>query len=109
MRTLHKPMDEYQRAPDPHTRGDVAVSDALFGLLCLREERGARRAVSRRGQGGACVPRGVLSRIKAWPRTSAPRRARGVRARFKGCFFFQAEDGIRDDLVTGVQTCALPI
>src|SRR5438552_10309375 len=24
-------------------------------------------------------------------------------------FFFQAEDGIRDDLVTGVQTCALPI
>src|SRR5207244_8433668 len=29
---------------------------------------------------------------------------RGVRP-----FFFQAEDGIRDDLVTGVQTCALPI
>src|SRR5215216_70853 len=24
-------------------------------------------------------------------------------------FLFQAEDGIRDDLVTGVQTCALPI
>src|SRR5438552_19109922 len=24
-------------------------------------------------------------------------------------FFFQAEDSIRDDLVTGVQTCALPI
>src|SRR5947208_8120519 len=24
-------------------------------------------------------------------------------------FFFQAEDGIRDDLVIGVQTCALPI
>src|SRR5205809_2412969 len=31
----------------------------------------------------------------------------------KGCvdsfFFFQAEDGIRDVAVTGVQTCALPI
>ena len=26
-----------------------------------------------------------------------------------GFFFFQAEDGIRDRLVTGVQTCALPI
>ena len=26
-----------------------------------------------------------------------------------GCFFFQAEDGIRDIGVTGVQTCALPI
>src|SRR5205823_7467826 len=25
------------------------------------------------------------------------------------CLFFQAEDGIRDKLVTGVQTCALPI
>ena len=25
------------------------------------------------------------------------------------CFFFQAEDGIRDVAVTGVQTCALPI
>src|SRR5258708_27579478 len=24
-------------------------------------------------------------------------------------FFFKAEEGIRDDLVTGVQTCALPI
>src|SRR5256885_2518348 len=27
----------------------------------------------------------------------------------KFCFFFQAEDGIRDYKVTGVQTCALPI
>src|SRR5258708_39037860 len=29
--------------------------------------------------------------------------------RLRRVFFFQAEDGIRDDLVTGVQTCALPI
>src|SRR5699024_12149468 len=28
---------------------------------------------------------------------------------FYFCFFFQAEDGIRDRNVTGVQTCALPI
>src|SRR5687767_12595532 len=28
---------------------------------------------------------------------------------FLQVFFFQAEDGIRDKLVTGVQTCALPI
>ena len=27
----------------------------------------------------------------------------------KAFFFFQAEDGIRDYKVTGVQTCALPI
>src|SRR5260221_10292951 len=29
--------------------------------------------------------------------------------RREGRFFFQAEDGIRDHCVTGVQTCALPI
>src|SRR5256885_4278869 len=35
-----------------------------------------------------------------------------MRAEVRGrvaCFFFQAEDGIRDYKVTGVQTCALPI
>src|SRR2546429_2688690 len=29
--------------------------------------------------------------------------------RVRASFFFQAEDGIRDVAVTGVQTCALPI
>src|SRR5438309_10430766 len=29
--------------------------------------------------------------------------------RVRAYFFFQAEDGIRDGTVTGVQTCALPI
>src|SRR5437867_9406546 len=29
--------------------------------------------------------------------------------RARSAFFFQAEDGIRDRTVTGVQTCALPI
>src|SRR5438874_10007836 len=32
-----------------------------------------------------------------------------VRVRTPRIFFFQAEDGIRDLYVTGVQTCALPI
>src|SRR2546430_3413745 len=44
------------------------------------------------------------------PRTSSllllPNKARLAR---RGFFFFQAEDGIRDLTVTGVQTCALPI
>src|SRR5438309_4350806 len=35
------------------------------------------------------------------------RRSRSLRRTF--FFFFQAEDGIRDGTVTGVQTCALPI
>src|SRR2546421_7494921 len=36
---------------------------------------------------------------------------RGIYHVFLTCFFFffQAEDGIRDLIVTGVQTCALPI
>src|SRR3989440_6054149 len=38
-------------------------------------------------------------------RSASVRRRGGVRS----LFFFQAEDGIRDLIVTGVQTCALPI
>src|SRR5256885_4013861 len=34
---------------------------------------------------------------------------RGILLLFILFFFFQAEDGIRDYKVTGVQTCALPI
>src|SRR5207249_7656219 len=33
----------------------------------------------------------------------------GWGGRYASYFFFQAEDGIRDRNVTGVQTCALPI
>src|SRR5215467_15578685 len=33
----------------------------------------------------------------------------GMCAEWSNFFFFQAEDGIRDYKVTGVQTCALPI
>src|SRR5256886_13591674 len=32
-----------------------------------------------------------------------------VRGKYRYVFFFQAEDGMRDLTVTGVQTCALPI
>src|SRR2546429_4432457 len=47
--------------------------------------------------------------------TSAKSQRRSARGRFEhgpesvSFFFFQAEDGIRDVAVTGVQTCALPI
>src|SRR5260370_10212679 len=45
--------------------------------------------------------RGVVLR---WPGLVASHENHG-----KIFFFFQAEDGIRDSSVTGVQTCALPI
>src|SRR2546422_6371207 len=41
-----------------------------------------------------------------WPATTCPCFRSRVRP---SLFFFQAEDGIRDVAVTGVQTCALPI
>src|SRR5436305_2435117 len=46
-----------------------------------------------------------------WCRPGARRDGcrRGGRWSFLWNFFFQAEDGIRDADVTGVQTCALPI
>src|SRR5687767_15624382 len=42
-------------------------------------------------------------------RSSTGYRAAPASRRIVSVFFFQAEDGIRDKLVTGVQTCALPI
>src|SRR5215510_8743125 len=54
---------------------------------------------------------------RATPRTRAPGRRPRAQSRMLFMlgptatlfFFFQAEDGIRDGHVTGVQTCALPI
>src|SRR5436305_1300980 len=45
-----------------------------------------------------------------WPYGySMPIAVRYTQDAFSRSFFFQAEDGIRDADVTGVQTCALPI
>src|SRR5690606_40924023 len=47
----------------------------------------------------------VVSSCICFPTASS----RTYLSRIHGFFFFQAEDGIRDFHVTGVQTCALPI
>src|SRR6201982_2480074 len=41
--------------------------------------------------------------------TKEPPRSKFANESIFGRFFFQADDGIRDGRVTGVQTCALPI
>src|SRR3970282_2664383 len=43
------------------------------------------------------------------PRPQRPERCSPWSVGPRQCVFFQAEDGIRDTSVTGVQTCALPI
>src|SRR5207302_2885786 len=48
------------------------------------------------------MPERMPSRSGIWPRKAKPPLSSPP-------FFFQAEDGIRDFHVTGVQTCALPI
>src|SRR2546421_7135473 len=60
------------------------------------------------GKGCYSVRSGARWRLRSlWPLQFRARLKRGAgRTIF---FFFQAEDGIRDLIVTGVQTCALPI
>src|SRR5688572_32517520 len=48
-------------------------------------------------------------RLPGWRRLGRDDRGVSGPRRGDGCFFFQAEDGIRGLTVTGVQTCALPI
>src|SRR5256886_1560966 len=58
------------------------------------------------GRGGARPPRGGRPWGRAGVGGGRQQVGSGVGSAF---FFFQAEDGIRDLTVTGVQTCALPI
>src|SRR3712207_7588954 len=63
-------------------------------------------------RGADRVPKGYTGMIAAAQQHRRPRRGDSrPRAGRAGCplCFFQAEDGIRDIGVTGVQTCALPI
>src|SRR5947207_8696055 len=53
----------------------------------------------------------ALSRADSWLAAANEMKTFGfiISSRTNHIFFFQAEDGIRDHCVTGVQTCALPI
>src|SRR5205823_8906304 len=47
--------------------------------------------------------------LQSFVTTTNPKEYHDSRNGLRFYFFFQAEDGIRDKLVTGVKTCALPI
>src|SRR5207245_11466638 len=86
-----------------------------------REDRGPRRkGAPEAARGGPGPPDGLDASgrdggdLHAQRGGGRPARRRGRYAhagasRLRPLFFFQAEDGIRDATVTGVQTCALPI
>src|SRR5687767_6429811 len=81
-----------------HNIAQTAVYDALTELkttgTMAKESGGVRR--------GGRIPPEFRARLL---RTNEI----AERGKKYNAFFFQAEDGIRDKLVTGVQTCALPI
>src|SRR5256886_3807151 len=82
---------------------DLAVGPCtLLGEVALfTETRGPATAKALEPATVLCIPRPLFIRML----DSFPDAARKLRA----TLFFQAEDGIRDLAVTGVQTCALPI
>src|SRR5258708_7324550 len=84
-----------------------------FGARCTLSGRvggaGERLVRERAAKGAVVAPRsaGTASRLSEAALHRPAGRAAVVCQ--QPPVFFQAEDGIRDDLVTGVQTCALPI
>src|SRR3989440_5831095 len=53
--------------------------------------------------------RWARSTVRRWRTSMSDTKGSWVSLLLLRFFFFQAEDGIRDLIVTGVQTCALPI
>src|SRR5256885_1245025 len=84
----------------------AATSDTDGACAPLRRSRAPRMHLlgpARQGSGA----RG-RARVRVG-RSPPPAGSMWGEAGFRRYFFFQAEDGIRDYKVTGVQTCALPI
>src|SRR5205807_1954997 len=94
----------------PHPAVDVREAAAVDDVEDPGRDRRAEVAVERRHRAGLDRPlparphHELVALAKA--RYEGGQLAEVVRA--VGVFFFQAEDGIRDYKVTGVQTCALP-
>src|SRR5690349_17687793 len=96
----------------PGLSGSARSEERRVGKEC--RYRGPRR-LSKKNRDGQLQRQGPLeTRPSASCGAAAAARVRRRRRtrstpRAAASFFFQAEDGIRDLYVTGVQTCALPI
>src|SRR5437773_7015072 len=82
----------------PQRVGSSKASGACSVLRLVEDDTAALRVASPQ-RPNSQSPAGAIA---------PPKKLRGFRKIGEG-FFFQAEDGIRDRDVTGVQTCALPI
>src|SRR2546430_500300 len=87
----------------PSLRATTVRAASMFMAHCLRAQTRAARVAA--GVGGELARPRWVELGDVLPGLVAI----GVVGRAVRFFFFQAEDGIRDLTVTGVQTCALPI
>src|SRR6266496_2128819 len=99
-----KRFDLPRRSRRPNRRAPAAPPELLSPQSARAAARSARiggyrRGPARHGAGWSCAQADILRARAAGP----------ARVDANSPFFFQAEDGIRDLYVTGVQTCALPI
>src|SRR5256885_638854 len=78
------------------------VAGGAYVILTL----GGRKDDARDGWCSYVSPR---KKISTGPESAGGACIASLTVSWKHFFFFQAEDGIRDYKVTGVQTCALPI
>src|SRR2546430_575618 len=86
-------------------------SRSCFRLVHAQEAVSSERVIA--VALGSCPPDGAQTELEVrvrqlgWPLARHPIETSATS--YAVHFFFQAEDGIRDLTVTGVQTCALPI
>src|SRR2546429_216780 len=83
--------------------------DAVIHLLMEAKHWGLRKSRNATSLNSRFTSRGTHKVKRSSVTFRRVRRTNHEKASRNGIFFFQAEDGIRDVAVTGVQTCALPI
>src|SRR6266446_7504147 len=95
-------------------RNELAYTETIHKRSRRALHKALRRSAGESGRADGWRRFTSNSTIKAAKSTIVTKKNRSFRTMgpmraISSLFFFQAEDGIRDYKVTGVQTCALPI
>src|SRR5687768_9795571 len=107
-RAVQGTVTDVQHGQLVHVFGVSILDAALLSWVALLWYRRSVRRLMREGGAAAVSLPGGLPQSVPTPRTRPGDQPEELSLREEH-FFFQAEDGIRDVAVTGVQTCALPI